>query len=80
MNDERRPSERPTANNHPPLTIAPRVAGARQTTGLQAGTAILRGALEGAREALPPREYATLVDVAARILERERKRTARWAA
>jgi hypothetical protein len=80
MNDERRPSERPTANNHPPLTLAPRVAGARQTTGLQAGTAILSAALNGAREVMPPREYATFVDLAARILERERQRTARWAA
>lgn len=56
------------------------LAGARQATGLQAGTAILRGALEGAREALPPREYATFVNIAARVLERERERTARWAA
>jgi hypothetical protein len=29
---------------------------------------------------MPPREYATLVDIAARLLERERERTARWAA
>jgi hypothetical protein len=61
------------------VTALPR-AGARQTTGLQAGTAILRGALDSAREVLPPREYAVLVDAATRILERERKRTARWAA
>jgi hypothetical protein len=68
------------ADNPPPLNLALPNAGARQTTGLQAGTVILRGALEGAREALPPREYAALVDIAARILERERQRTARWAA
>jgi hypothetical protein len=80
MNDEAALPGRPTANHHLPLTIAARTAGARQATGLQAGTAILRGALEGAREVMPPREYATLVDVAARILERERTRTARWAA
>jgi hypothetical protein len=61
------------------VTTLPR-AGGRQATGLQAGQAILRGALDSAREVMPPREYATFVDVAARILERERERTARWAA
>jgi hypothetical protein len=29
---------------------------------------------------MPPREYAALIDIAARIFERERERTTRWAA
>jgi len=49
-----------------------------RVSGLQAAQVALRADLTAFEQLLPPDEYATLVDVHARVLEHERKRTARW--
>jgi hypothetical protein len=49
-----------------------------QVSALQAALQAHRSLLRGQEELLPLLEYATLVDVAYRMLEHERRRTARW--
>ena len=60
--------------------VAPLRAGAGQATGIQIAVAGAVGSFERLPATMPPREYATAVETAARWFERERALTASWAA
>ncbi len=51
-----------------------------RVTGLQAAQVALAALLAAWQWQLSPREYAALLDLAARIIEREQERAGRWAA
>ena len=49
-------------------------------TAIQAAPVTLAALIAAWRSQLSPREYAALLDIAARIIEREQERAGRWAA
>jgi hypothetical protein len=51
---------------------------AARISGLQATQAQFQAQLNACREQFGPREYAVVLDLLARQLERERRRAARW--
>jgi hypothetical protein len=54
------------------MTRAPRI------TAVQAAVAALKADLEAYEGLMAPDEYAVVVDLIGRIIDRERRRTARW--
>jgi hypothetical protein len=81
MNETGRPDRRPDPTMIPPATIAPRSA---CLSGLQATLAIFDAELEALRAVCSPREFAVLLDLFRRRLDRELERDERalrrWAA